>query len=356
MKLKPKKIIIFLTVYLLSLTGVCLLFIILIRNLKIPSEIKFINSGSSTIFASPSPSPSPSLAPTISLITTGDVGLVRTVNYQIAQNGSTYPFEKTADLLESSDLTLINLEGPLIENCPTTNEGMIFCGNKKNVKGLVFAGVDIANLANNHIANYEEDGINQTIQVLKENGIDYIGLDNILVREIQGVKIAFLGFNFVGGIGDKQQVANQVSQAKKLTNLVLVSFHWGEEYVFEPNDLQVELAHLAIDNGADLVIGHHPHVVQTIEEYKDKLIVYSLGNFIFDQMWSLETQQGIIGKYTFSNNQLVDYEFIPIQIENFSQPRILEGEEAKSVLERLCVSQGGFEPPTYCLEGSRSIP
>ena len=233
---------------------------------------------------------------------------------------------------------------------------MIFCGDKKNVEGLVFSGVDIANLANNHIDNYGQEGIDQTLQILKENRIDYIGLDNILIKEIKGVKIAFLGFNFVGGLGNSQQVAGQVKQAKNLANLVIVSFHWGDEYVFEPNDLQIELAHLAIDNDADLIIGHHPHVVQTIEEYKGKLIVYSHGNFIFDQMWSLETQQGIVGKYTFSDNKLVDYEFIPIQIENYSQPRILEGEGAKQVLEKLCVSQGGFGPPTYCLEGSRSIP
>lgn len=296
-------------------------------------------------FVSPQVSDNPSVAQTFpssspdkkfTIIATGDVGLVRTVNYKMLQNSVYYPFEKTADILKSGDLSLINLEGPLIKDCPVTNEDMIFCGDADNVKGLTYSGIDIANLSNNHIYNYGEEGVEETIKILKANNIDYSGFDSILIKEVKGTKLAFLGYNLVGLPGDKQKITSQIKEAEKKADFTVVSFHWGNEYVFEPNWKQKEFARLAIDNGADLIIGNHPHVVQSTEVYKDKLIVYAHGNFIFDQMWSEKTREGVIGKYYFNGNQLIDYEFIPVYIEDYSQPQIVKEQEKKEkIISRL---------------------
>ena len=102
------------------------------------------------------------------------------------------------------------------------------------------------------------------------------------------------------------------------------------------------LGHFTIDSGADLVIGNHPHWIQPIEIYKGKLITYAHGNFVFDQEWSLKTKQGVVGKYTFYDNQLVDVEFLPIQIENYGQPFFLAGQAKKSILESMKIQSKIF--------------
>lgn len=114
-----------------------------------------------------------------------------------------------------------------------------------------------------------------------------------------------------------------------------LAFHWGAEYVSVPQSAEgiapddpVEIAHLAVDAGADFIIGNHPHWVQAVELYRGKLIVYAHGNYIFDQMWSYETRVGVIGLYTFYDDKLVRVEFIPTIIEDYAQPRLLSAGEA----------------------------
>ncbi len=123
-------------------------------------------------------------------------------------------------------------------------------------------------------------------------------------------------------------------------DVLAVALHWGAEYVSLPQrspgiaeDDPVEIAHLAVDAGADLVIGNHPHWVQAVELYKGKFIAYAHGNFIFDQMWSYETRVGVIGRYTFYDDVLVGVEFIPTLIENYAQPVPMQGAEAQAVLD-----------------------
>lgn len=116
---------------------------------------------------------------------------------------------------------------------------------------------------------------------------------------------------------------------------MIVAFHWGTEYTSTPNSTQIELAHSTIEAGADLIIGNHPHWVQGIEQYKGKFISYSHGNFIFDQMWSQETKEGVLGKYTFNNDGLINVEFIPVIIDEYSQPRFATKAEADRVLQRM---------------------
>ncbi|KKR09887.1 MAG: SH3 type 3 domain protein [Microgenomates group bacterium GW2011_GWA2_39_19] len=235
---------------------------------------------------------------TITLIATGDVMLGRVVNQKsIASNNFNWPFEKTSDLLKSVDITLVNLEGPITNDCKPTGSGMVFCADKRTIGGLAHSGIDIANIANNHIGNYGEKGEENTKGVLK--------------------------------------IAHDINIAKENASVVVVSFHWGVEYKDQPTKRQEALAHLAVDSGADLIIGNHPHWYQPIEVYKNKVIVYSHGNFIFDQMWSQRTREGVVGKYTFSGSNLVDVEFVPVVIENFGQPRLATEEEKNKILTHM---------------------
>lgn len=258
------------------------------------------------------------------LITTGDVIPARSVNSQAVQRKNfKWSFEKTAQVLSSADVTFINLESPFIKNCPITSEGMIFCGDSRNVEGLVLAGVDVANFANNHMGNYGKNGIEETVNSVSGNGILPSGVSGPVFYNVKGKSFAFLGYNDVGhkeemiSWADENLIRSEISQARGQADVVVVAFHWGVEYVAEPTKRQAELAHLAIDSGADLIIGNHPHWVQPVEVYKDKLIVYAHGNFVFDQMWSEKTKEGVIGKYTFYDNRLVDAEFLPIKIKDY---------------------------------------
>lgn len=277
----------------------------------------------------------------IVLLATGDVILARSVNSQmVRKNNFLYPFEKTADFLKKADITLINLESPLISNCPTTDEGMVFCGQEKAVNGLVYSGVKIASLANNHMADYEIDGFHQTINLLQQNKIAVTGYGEPAILEVKGKKFGFLGYNDIVERYDlllKPEInllQNNIKSLKQKVDFVIVAFHWGVEYTSSPSARQKELAYSAIDAGADLIIGNHPHWVQTVEKYQDKFIAYSHGNFIFDQMWSRETREGVIGKYIFDKNGLKAVNFYPVIIENYSQPRFADKSEAEKILWR----------------------
>lgn len=273
------------------------------------------------------------------IIVTGDVIPGRSVNFgAVRRNNFKWPFEKTAEVLKSGDLTFINLESPLIKNCQPTSEGMSFCGDQRNIEGFVWAGVDVANLANNHMGNYGVFGIEQTVDSLTNNGILATGINGAVIKDVRGMKFAFLGYNEIGGPekgiswADKDKIASEVAIAKKQAGTVIVSFHWGIEYTSQPTYSQRDLAHLAIDNGADLVLGNHPHWVQPVEVYKDKLITYAHGNFIFDQMWSEKTKEGVIGRYTFYDNKLIDAEFLPVVIQDYGQPDFPDENKRQQIL------------------------
>lgn len=275
------------------------------------------------------------------LVTTGDVMLGRYINYQTTKSGRfTFPFEQTASLLKNANLTFINLEGPLIENCPTITEGMIFCGDIRNGQGLSFAGIDVANLANNHAADYGQQGITNTLKALGEAGVQTVGLGKTEIKEVRGIRFAFLGYNDIGrqvGITSAQQeiILADIQKAKQQADVAIVAFHWGQEYSHKPTTRQKNLAHFAIDAGADIIVGNHPHWVQSIEIYRDKVIVYSHGNFVFDQFRSQKTQEGIVGKFTFYDKQLIDAEFLPIKINSKGQPYFLSGTQKKAYLKNL---------------------
>lgn len=293
----------------------------------------------------------------------GDIQLSRQVATKINQSGVNFPFEKTISLTNDFGITVGNLESPFTLNRTNTNSNsMIFGAETKTVEGLKNAGFDLLNLANNHFSNQGQDGMDLTFKTLNDNNIDYFGaginFDSAhkpVIKKIGNIKIAFLGYtdkdvlpgNSIANtdtpgvaVIDIEQAKIDIATAKTQADMVVVSMHSGTEYTPNPNQNQIEFAHAAIDNGADLVLGHHPHVVQAIEDYKGKKIFYSLGNFIFDQAWSKETQEGLMVKLTFADTDIIGTELIPIKIDNWCQPRLLETTEPayNNILERIATA------------------
>ena len=276
---------------------------------------------------------------TITLISTGDIGLVRDINNEIQKrHDPNYPFLQIGDYLKNADLTITNLEGPLINNCPIILTGFKFCGEDSNVRGLVYAGIDAASLANNHSTNFGLAGLSQTSSVLKTAGITPFGQNNnIEYLNIKGKKVALVGFVGLGnnwtGLNNatSENVAKLVSGAKAKADIVITAFHWGVEYTRKPTQNQVSLAHTAIDNGTDIVLGNHPHWIQLNEIYKGKFITYAQGNTIFDQDWSQETKEGVIYKFEYLNGQFDKVEEKYTIIEQNVQPRFATEVEIKKI-------------------------
>lgn len=277
------------------------------------------------------------------LLATGDVIPARFTNYKLSlRNDYTWPFVATIDILKNADISFINLEAPLMQRCPIQTSGLQFCGSNRFLEGLKYAAVDVVNLANNHSGNYGFAGIDETVDALKEIGISSTGVGEILYKDARGVKFAFLGYNGVGFDLDRERMKRQITEARKNADVVVVQFHWGMEYVDFPQrapgvaeDDPREIGRLAIDSGADLIVGNHPHWVQGVELYKGKLITYAHGNFVFDQAFSRETMEGVIGRYVFYQNQLIQVRYFPTLINDYTQPRLLEGKEAEAVWDRM---------------------
>lgn len=279
------------------------------------------------------------------IIVTGDIIPARSVNSQvIRRHDFLWPYRNTADLLKSGDLTIINLESPLLENCPETNEGMVFCGDKRNIEGLIYAGVDVTTLENNHIGNHGLKGVEDTINFLSQNNIKSVTAHNPLFVPLKGKTIAVLAFNDLFNIQSdemsdtEQSISQIIKEAKMKADIAIAAFHWGAEYTALPSQRVKNLAHLAIESGADLVIGNHPHWIQPVEIYKQKIITYAHGNFVFDQMWSEETKKGVVGKYTFLDNQIIDAEFIPVYITNYGQPSLADIQMSNNILQQMKVN------------------
>ncbi len=300
----------------------------------------------------------------IKLIATGDVIPARGANWPAVQSGNFhYNWEKTADYLKTGDITLINLEAPLMKSCPLLSEGFKFCGDARHIQGITFAGIDVANITNNHIGNFGQAGTKETESLLDENKIEWSGFSHLGIKEIKGIKFGFLGYNGVGVPINREEMAAEVKENKAKVDVLIVSVHWGEEYVAVPDDdgnvapdKPIEIGHIMIDSGADLVIGNHPHWVQGVEFYQDKLITYAHGNFIFDQTWSIETQEGVVGEYTFyqprlasdeaGGVKLIDVRYKPLVIDKSYQPVWAEGERAAKILKQMQDSSLAIEKLT----------
>lgn len=266
------------------------------------------------------------------------------------QNGDySYFLKNVEDIFKNDDLTVVNLEGPLTNTSITPkSKKFAFKGSPSYVNILKSGGVDSVTLANNHSEDYYEDGINDTKNVLKENSINYFGLGESTIIDLKGIKIGLLGYNgWTENYTDEflNNIKEDIDKIKNEADLVSVYFHWGKERSNYPNQTQIDFAHFAIDSGADLVIGSHPHVVQGIEKYKDKYIAYSLGNFCFGGNKNPYDKDSFIYQQTFNfeGNNLISADspkIIPCSISssinrNNYQPTPLEGDEAHRVISKL---------------------
>jgi poly-gamma-glutamate capsule biosynthesis protein CapA/YwtB (metallophosphatase superfamily) len=291
----------------------------------------------------------------IKVIAVGDIMLSRSVEQKMIEyNDYKYPFLKTAEITRKADIVFGNLETAIIPGRMIKSEEMIFRTDPKAVEGLKFAGFNILSLANNHIMNFGKAGLESAIKNLDENNILHAGaglnredIYKPAIKNIKGIKFAFFAFTYnydqrksskeIYGVADMsiEKMKETVEKSKLENDIVVVSMHAGTEYSISLSKQQKAFAESAIDSGADLVIGHHPHVVQGVEKYKGKYIIYSLGNFIFDQMWSNETRLGAMAEIIFDDKKVESVNFIPIKIFDYSQPMILEGEEKEVILKRL---------------------
>lgn len=266
--------------------------------------------------------------------------------YQM-KNDPGYFFQNVKDIFTADDLTVANMEGTLTTSNDRQQKTFAFKGDPSYTEILTRGGVEATNLANNHSHDYGDQSYEDTIQYLEAAGITTFGYDRTAVMDVKGIKVGLIGiYELKDGLGRQQQVIDTIQEVKDQgAQVIIVSFHWGTEKSNVPDDIQKTLAHLAIDQGADLVVGHHPHVLQGIEKYQGKNIVYSLGNFCFGGNKNPSDKDTMIFQQTFTveNGELVEDDvtnIIPCSLSSESgynnyQPMVLEGSEKERILQKI---------------------
>ena len=283
----------------------------------------------------------------ITLLFVGDIMLDRGVEniWQNYQN-SRYPFLNVVDEIRKADIAFANLEGSISENGKNQKIKYSFRFDPSSVEGLKFAGFDVLSLANNHSFDWGREALEDTVNILRGNdilpvgaGINYLEANSPAIKNVAGEKIAFFAYENIEpnskydeatkDLAGKssfnlERVKNEISAIKqlKIADMAIVSMHWGEEYQLRSNKFQQEIGRALVEAGADIIIGHHPHVIQEIERYKNGWIAYSLGNFIFDQNFSEETMKGLMLKVKIQNKKIVEIEPVEIKINDSFQPEI----------------------------------
>lgn len=289
---------------------------------------------------------------TIKVSCAGDCTLSSDVNFSggtfedvLSANNKdyTYFFKNVKSVFEQDDVTIVNLEGTLSKNGERADKTFAFRGDPENVNILKEGSVEAVTLANNHSQDYGTVSLEDTKDILRDAGIEYAMNSEIAALNVKGVNIAVIGLYQLDGSAD-ELVSSVMSKAAD-ADLKIVQIHWGIEKDAEPSEEQVNLAHIAIDKGADLVIGHHPHVIQGVEKYKGKYICYSLGNFCFGGNPNPSDTDTMIFTQTFSFREGTvakndDYIIIPCSItssksSNNYQPTPLEGDEKIRVEEKI---------------------
>jgi len=287
--------------------------------------------------------------PTISFLGFGDIMLDRSVRKLMDKNGLDYPFRNVVNELNGIDYIFANFEGPIKEHQVRTSKSISFRFKPDVAEVIKNTGINIVSIANNHALDQGWGGRDDTMKFLKEVGVHYFGHpknefeDNAYMGKVGDKTIAFIGFDDTIFKVDGAKVEQMVKELKQIADYVIVSVHWGVEYVHQPTKRKQWLAHLLVDSGADAVIGHHPHVVQTMEIYKNKPIFYSLGNFVFDQYFSQDTQEGLGVGMTLNKGEITVY-LLPYSIPR-SQPVFMDGEKKTQFLEKF-ISWGDYNEDT----------
>lgn len=289
----------------------------------------------------------------------GDIMLDGTARPVMKEQGYDYPFVKMLPYFSGAQIVFGNVEGPLTDRgTPEQDKTYVFRSPPAVVStALKTAGFNVVSLANNHTLDYGTDGLAQTIETLDSAGILHTGAGADLMAARQpallqanGQRVAILAYSmtlpesfFAGpnkagtAFGHEQHVRADIVAAREQADIVLVSFHWGQEGKTTLRDYQTRLGHVAIDAGASAVIGHHPHIVQGIEQYKDGIILYSLGNFTFGS-YSMNSARAAVAQLRFRNARLQSVRLFPINVNNFEvqfQPQPLTGAAADAVIDEL---------------------
>lgn len=275
--------------------------------------------------------------PKVNIMAVGDMMIGNWGEDLLRKNGPNYPFEKVAPFLQKADIATGNLEGSHCVGGAAMDKKYVFRINPKWLAGYKWAGFDVFTVANNHAMDYGGDCFCQSNNEIAKMGMKVCGGGkNVTVGnrpaviEKNNIKTAFLGYSATypkeawAGVSspgtifpERNRVIRAVKDASEKYDLVVVHFHWGGEGRTVPKDYQRDLAHLAIDNGADLIIGHHPHVLQGIELYKERLIFYSLGNFIFAS-YSKQAKTSVIANVDLDKNgNVLRAGVIPVNVYNY---------------------------------------
>lgn len=294
-------------------------------------------------------------SPAVTVTAVGDctLGTDPTFNTQTSFNayqtlyGDSYFFDNVRDYLSQDDATIANLEGALTDSTDRQNKTFTFSGDPSYTAILLDGSVEAVTLANNHSGDYGEQGLTDTENALDDAGIVWCGGDTIGYQQIGGVKVAFIGIYAVeNGLESLDQVKSTVAQARENgASVIVADFHWNSELVENPNDDMVTLGHAAVDAGADLVVGSHSHTVSGIEQYNGKYIVYGLGNFVFGGNTSPADYDAMMFRQTFTvtadgTEDDDSIEIVPVSVSSQSgfnnyQPRILTGDEAQQVMDKI---------------------
>ncbi|KAM3114434.1 CapA family protein [Phormidesmis sp. 146-33] len=297
--------------------------------------------------------------PTATLMFGGDVALTDAYTDLVGSD----PKWAFAGLEEyrQADVAMVNLEAPLTTaTTPQPNKEFNFKASPETAQILKNGGIDIVNLANNHVMDYQTIGLEETLKTLDQAGIDYVGAGRNAqearrpeIIDVKGQRIAYLGYydgdfqtagDSTPGTNEGQQdrIAADIKAIRDQVDWVVVNYHWGVELAKYPTDAQMDLAHFTIDQGADLVVGHHPHILQGAEIYKGRPIVYSLGNFIFGGSSRSDYDTAVL-KVGLKDNQM-KVEFLPVEVKSY-QPKVVSGDRGTEILRQIENVSDIFQEP-----------
>lgn len=258
------------------------------------------------------------------------------------ENGLDYFLANVADIFTADDLTIVNLEGPLSSNGDRASKTYVMRGKPEYAQILSGASVEIANIANNHTMDLGQTAYDETLAALESAGIAASGGDILHIAEVADCRVGFVGYEKWNH--SAQDAIDGVTAARGQCDILIASMHWGEEYDYTPESEQKKLGRALIDAGADLVIGHHPHVIQGVECYNDKYIIYSLGNFCFggntapkDQDCYIFQQEFVFDGGSVSNGgiRIIPCAVSSTRSNNNYQPTPLTGDRADNLMGKI---------------------
>ncbi len=286
----------------------------------------------------------------------------------VRRHGPDYPFVFVHQRLTAADIAVGNLEVAISRFDPdqVRFERQVHRGQPEAVEGLVTAGFDVLSVCTNHMMEHGQAAFEETLELLRSRGIQAIGavlpelqVSNASVLERGGLRFGFAGYNLrpqqyslappAWPAPSFELIAGDVAALRARADVVVVTLHWGDEFMDQPAPAQVELAHRLVDAGADVILGHHTHSLQGVERYRGAVIAYSLGNFVYDQ-WQLRLRQSAILHLTVRGTRDMDYRMEPVLINARHQPVPLDGGmllEAEQRLRDMSLKIGGTTTAAY---------